>query len=156
MKRRVAVAAFIAFGAAPVVVFSQTLSKAWRIGYLSIAAGPNLNVEAFRGQLRTLGYIEGRNLSIEFRWAAGKPERLSELAAELVLLDVDVIVTSGTQAAVAAKRATAIVSIPVVMAAVSDPVNTGLVASLARPGGNITGSTDLTNELVGKQLQVLH
>jgi putative ABC transport system substrate-binding protein len=109
--------------------------------------------EVFRQGLRELGYVEGRNLTIEYRWAAGKEERLPELAAELVRLKVDIIVASATPTIVAAKRATS--TIPIVMAAVGDPVGSGLVASLARPGGNVTGLTLMSTELAGKRLQLV-
>jgi putative ABC transport system substrate-binding protein len=103
--------------------------------------------------MRELGYIEGRNLQVEYRWAHGQFERLPELAAELVRLNVDVIVTGVTAASLAAKAATQ--SIPIVMVAVGDPVGVGLVASLARPGGNITGTSTMNTEVVGKQLELL-
>jgi len=103
--------------------------------------------------LRDLGYVEGKNLTIEFRWAEGKHERLPDLAAELVRLKVDVIVTQGTPGALAAKQATA--TIPIVMAVVADPVATGLVASLARPGGNVTGLSWVSHEVSAKRLELL-
>ena len=109
--------------------------------------------EAFRQGLRDLGYVEGRNVVIEYRDAEGKHERLPALAAELVALKVDVIVAPPTPAALAAKQVTK--TIPIVFAAVSDPVSSGLVTSLARPGGNVTGLSDLTPELVGKCLEQL-
>ena len=107
----------------------------------------------FREGLRELGYQEGRNLAIEFRWADGKYERFPALIAELIALNVDVIVTAGTPASLAVKKATS--SIPLVMVAVGDPVATGLVASLARPGGNITGLTSIATEMEGKRLELL-
>jgi len=126
-----------------------------RIGFLgsSSAAGYASRVEALRTGLRDLGYVEGRNIAIEFRWADGKYERLPELAAELVRLKVDVIVTHGTPGTFAAKRATA--AIPIVMAVSGDAVATGLVPSVARPGGNITGSTFSNPELAAKRLELL-
>jgi putative ABC transport system substrate-binding protein len=123
-----------------------------RIGLLSLSAGPNPNMDVFRG-LRELGWIEGKNLSVEYRWAAGEQDRLSAFAADLVRRNVDVIVTSSTPAALAAKQATP--RIPIVITFVADPVGAGLVASLARPGGNITGMTTLTPELVAKRLELL-
>ena len=110
-------------------------------------------IEAFRQGLRELGYVEGKNIVIEWRYAEGKPDRLPALAAELVRLKVDVIVTGGPVATRAAKEATS--TIPIVMAQDSDPVGSGFVASLARPGGNITGLATLAPELSGKQLELL-
>src|SRR5262245_53735380 len=109
--------------------------------------------EAFRQGLRELGYVEGRNITIESRWADGRTERLPGLVAELVRLKPDVIVVGGAPAAQAAKRATA--TIPIVMAGIGDPVPLGLVDSLARPGGNVTGLTNVTIELAGKPVGLL-
>jgi putative ABC transport system substrate-binding protein len=109
--------------------------------------------EAFRQELRRLGYAEGQNMVIEYRSADGRFERLPELAGELAALKVDVIVAVVTQAALAAKQATS--TIPIVMVGVSDPVGSGLVASLARPGGNVTGTSSTAAEVVGKQLELL-
>ena len=131
---------------------AQQAAKTARIGLLSLSAGPNPNMDVFRG-LRELGWVEGRNLSVEYRWAAGQQERLPELAADLVRRNVDVIVTSSTPAALAAKQATT--RIPIVMTFVADPVGAGLVPNLARPGGNITGITTLTPELVAKRLELV-
>jgi len=112
------------------------------------------SVAAFRQGLRELGYVEDRNILIEYRWAEGKPERFPVLAAELVALKVDVIVTAGgTLAVLAAKRATA--TLPIVFGAVGDPVAEGLVSSLARPGSNVTGLSIVTTDLVGKWLDLL-
>jgi putative ABC transport system substrate-binding protein len=141
--------------AAPLAAEAQQAAKVARIGYLSpnLAASPHQQ-EAFRQGLRDLGYVEGRNLAIEYRDAEGKAERLPALATELVALKVDVIVTGGgTPTALAAKQATK--TIPIVFAGVADPVTSGLVTSLARPGGNVTGSSNLTPELVGKRLEQL-
>ena len=126
-----------------------------RIGYLSLNAPANPHLRgAFRQGLRDLGYVEGRNVVVEFRDAGGQLERLSALAAELVALGVDVIVTAGgTPTALAAKQATA--TVPIVFSSASDPVTDGLVTSLARPGGNVTGLSNLTPELVGKCLEQL-
>jgi putative tryptophan/tyrosine transport system substrate-binding protein len=126
-----------------------------RIGFLSLdrAANPHLH-DAFRQGLRDLGYVEGRNPVIEYRDAEGKLERLSPLAAELVALKVDVIVTGGgTPTALAAKQATR--TLPIVFTTASDPVTDGLVTNLARPGGNITGLSNINPELVGKCLEQL-
>ncbi len=112
------------------------------------------DVAAFRQRLRELGYIEDRNILIEYRWAEGKPERFPDLAAELVAVKVDVIVTAGgTLAALAAKRATT--TLPIVFAVVGDPVAEGLVTSLARPGSNVTGLSNVTTDLVGKWMELL-
>ena len=126
-----------------------------RIGFLTAAgrAGSAHLIEAFLQGLRDLGYVEGKNIAIEYRLADAKFERLPELAADLVRLKVDVIVAAVTQALLAAKAATA--TIPVVMVAVSDPVGAGLVASLARPGGNLTGTSAMTAETAGKPLGLL-
>jgi putative ABC transport system substrate-binding protein len=110
-------------------------------------------VEGLRAGLRDAGYEEGKNIAIEFRWAEGEYGRLANLAAELIRLDVHVLVTQGTPAARAARRATT--TVPIVMASVGDPVSTGLVASLARPGGNITGLTFFVPELSAKRLELL-
>jgi putative ABC transport system substrate-binding protein len=104
-------------------------------------------------RLRELAWIDGRNLAIEYRWAEGRPERVSEIAAEFVRIKVDVIVTVATPPTLGAKQATAV--IPIVFAAVSDPVGTGLVASLARPGGNVTGLANQISDTVGKKLEFL-
>jgi putative ABC transport system substrate-binding protein len=133
---------------------AQQAAKIARIGYLStnLATAPHLP-EAFRQGLRDLGYVEGRNLVIEYRDAEGKLERLPVLAAELVALKVDVIVVPSTAPALAAKQATR--TLPIVFASAADPVTSGLVTSLARPGGNVTGLSVLSPELVGKRLEQL-
>jgi len=140
--------------AAPFVAEAQPAGKVARIGYLApnLAVNPHLP-EAFRQGLRDLGYVEGRNLVIEIRSAEGKLERLPALAAELVALKVDVIVAGGTPAALAAKQATT--TLPIVVSAAGDPVTSGLVTSLARPGGNVTGLSMLSPDLVGKCLEQL-
>ena len=125
-----------------------------RIGFLALNLGANPRTgDAFRQGLRDLGYVEGRNLVIEYRDAEGKPERFAALTAELVALNVDVIVAPGTLAALAAKRATA--TIPIVVPTIGDPVADGLVKSLARPGGNVTGLSNLAGDLIGKRMQLL-
>ena len=110
-------------------------------------------MEAFRQELRKLGWIEGKNITIEYRFGEQKLERIPELAADLVRLKVDLIVVTGTPSALAAKRATT--TIPIVMTSGSDPVGAGLVASLARPGGNVTGFSSLAIELNTKRLEIL-
>ena len=122
---------------------AQQAKKVWRIGFLA-ATSPSVEaarIEAFRQGLRELGYVEGKNIVIEWRWAEGKFDRLPDLAAELVRLNVDVIVTGGSTSSGAAKEVTT--TIPIVMAQVNDPVGSGFVASLARPGGNMTGLSTL-------------
>jgi putative tryptophan/tyrosine transport system substrate-binding protein len=134
---------------------AQQPKKVLRIGLLS-GASPSTNVprhEAFRQGLRELGYIEGQNIAIEYRYAEGKRDRYPELAAELVRLKVDIILTAGPGPTRAAKAATS--TIPIVMAQDSDPVADGFVASLARPGGNITGLSTFAPELGGKRLEIL-
>jgi len=153
MKKRDTVLALLALVASPLAAKAQQAAKVWRIGYLSPGSGPTESAEAFRDQLHILGYVEGRNLLIEYRWAAGKVERLPDLAAELVRLKVDAIVTPATFSTAAAKRATS--TIPIVMLAASDPVGGGVVASLARPGGNVTGMSIQSTDLSGKRVQLL-
>ena len=128
---------------APLVTEAQQAAKVARIGILRIGSPPDPFDAAFRQGLHELGYTEGRNISIEYRWAEGRPERLPTLAAELVRLKVDIIVAGGP-AVEAARQATP--TIPIVMAVSSDPVRLGLAASLARPGGNVTGLTTLSRE----------
>ena len=154
MNRRETVRALLALGAAPLVAEAQNPTRVRRIGYLGTSS-PSLEpryVEAFRQQLRDLGYIEGQHIAIEYRWAEGRDDRLGNLAAELVRLDPVVIVTTGTPGTLAAKKATN--AIPIVMASSADPVRSGLVTSLARPGGNVTGFTILGSELEGKRLEI--
>jgi putative ABC transport system substrate-binding protein len=136
------------------VAQAQRPVKIPRIGYLTLAsASSNLpRREAFRDGLRNLGYIEGQNINIEYRYADSKTDRLPELAADLVRLEVDVIVAGGTQVNVAAKKATS--TIPIVMANADDPLGSGLVQSLARPGANVTGLSSMSLELNGKRLEL--
>jgi putative tryptophan/tyrosine transport system substrate-binding protein len=136
-------------------VDAQQPTKVARIGYLSNAsASANSDrIDAFRHGLRDLGYVEGKNIVIEYRYAEGKSDRLSALAAELVRLKVDIIATTGPASTGSAKQATA--TIPIVMANDDDPIGSGFVASLARPGGNITGLSTLSPEISGKQLELL-
>ena len=134
---------------------TQQTGNVARIGFLdsSTAAGSAVLVDAFRQELSKLGWIEGKNFTIEYRFAKGKTERLPELAAELVRLKVDLIVATGRPEALAAKKATTNISI--LMVGVGDPVASGLVASLARPGGNVTGFSNLSVELNTKRLEIL-
>jgi putative ABC transport system substrate-binding protein len=144
--------------ATPLPGFAQQPAAAIpRIGFLGVStpAAWATRVEAFRAGLRDLGYVEGKNIAIEFRFAEGQFDRLPALAAELVRLKVDVIMTHTVPGALAAKQATATNPIPVVMTNVGDAVGTGIVASLARPGGNITGDTFFVTELVAKRLELL-
>jgi len=140
--------------AAPLAVEAQPAAKISRIGFLFFGApGPSAEVDAFRQGLRELGYIEGQNATIEYRFAGGQVERLPELASELARLKVDVIVASNTPSAIAAKAATS--TIPIVFAVVADAVGAGLISNFARPGGNITGLTSISSELSGKRLELL-
>jgi len=141
--------------ALPFSAQAQQSKKIARIGFLSAtsASSQSLRVEAFRQGLRELGYVEGKNIVIEWRFAEGKADRLRELVAELVRLKVDVIVTGGPPPTRAAKQATS--TIPIVMAFDDDPVGSGFAASLARPGGNITGLSTYFPEISGKQLELL-
>ena len=149
------IAAIILLVAVPHAVDSQEPTRVWRLGFLGAGShtSGDPRVQALRQGLRELGYVEGRNLAVEFRWAGGDPKRLPGLAAELVQLRVDAIVAQGTQATDAARRASK--AVPVVFAVAGDPVGTGLVSSLARPGGNVTGLTDVAPEIAGKRLELL-
>jgi ABC-type uncharacterized transport system substrate-binding protein len=156
MILRAALTVVLALGllVVPLAAEAQLAAKIARIGYLALnlAAAPHLP-KAFRQGLRDLGYVEGRNVVIEYRDAEGKFERLPTLAAELVALKVDVIVVPSTPAALAAKQATR--TLPIVFFQAGDPVMSGLITSLARPGGNVTGLSILAPELVGKCLELL-
>jgi putative ABC transport system substrate-binding protein len=135
----------------------QQPGKVYRIGYLSLAQAPAPKaapyIDEFRQGLREVGYEEGKNLLVEWRWAGGNAARLPELAADLVRLKVDLIVAATSSPALSAREATS--TIPIVMVSVGDPVWLGLVASLARPGGNVTGWTSYGPELAGKTLQLV-
>jgi putative ABC transport system substrate-binding protein len=159
MDRRTVVRITLGLVLTPLTVEAQNLKRMPVIGFLGSgsphdAAAQSYVVEPFRFGLQALGYIEGKNVIIEFRWGEGKPERLADLAAELVRLNVDVILAAGAPAARAAKNATA--TIPIVFTSVGDAVAEGLVASLGRPGGNVTGLMIAAGvEIVGKRLQLL-
>jgi ABC-type uncharacterized transport system substrate-binding protein len=155
MNRREFIALVGAAAASPLGAIAQQPAKVPRLGYLSpnLATNPHMQ-EAFVQGLRNLGYVEGRNLAIEYRDAGGNPERLPALAAELVSFKVDIIVVGSTIAALAAKQATR--TIPIVFAAAGDPVTSGLIASLARPGSNVTGLSLLAPELIGKRLELVN
>jgi ABC-type uncharacterized transport system substrate-binding protein len=138
-----------------VIAEAQQTGKVPRIGFLdgSTASGSAVLVDAFRQELNKLGWIEGKNIAIDYRFAEQKPERAPELVADLVRIKVDLIVVTGTVLASAAKKATT--TIPIVMTNVGDPMGAGLVASLARPGGNVTGLSALATELNTKRLEIL-
>ncbi len=155
MNRRDAALVLSLVVAAPVAAWGQPAERLFRVGFLgnsNAALEANL-VGPFREGLRDLGYVEGRNVLIEYRWAEGRYERLPTLIAELIALKADVIVTAGTPATLAVKKATT--KVPLVMVAVGDPVGTGIVPSLSQPGGNITGLTSISPELDGKRLELL-
>jgi putative ABC transport system substrate-binding protein len=155
MKRREFMLAVGGAAAGPLVARAQQPAKTWRIGVLETIS-PDLNaknIEALKRGLRDLGYVENQNYVLEYRSADGDSERFPALADELVRLRVDLIVTRGTPAAHAAKSATE--SIPIVMAAIGEPLGTGIVASLARPGGNVTGLSGFVTELAGKRVELL-
>lgn len=153
MNRRETVIALLAIGASPGLSVAQQYPKVWRIGVLETTAITSniANMKAFQQGLLDLGYFNGRNYVLEYRSADGRSERFPELAAELVRRKVDLIVTRGTPATEAAKRATT--TIPVVTTAIADPLS--IVASLARPGGNVTGLATLITELQGKRVELL-
>jgi len=158
MERRAFILATISGGllTAPLAAGGQPAGKVYRIGLLDYAAPDPARQawwNAFRQQMRDLGYVERQNVTFEPRWAQGDDERLPKLAAELVGLKVDLIVTGGQNAALAAKRATA--TIPIVTATGTDPVALGLAASLRQPGGNVTGMTSISSELASKRLELL-
>jgi ABC-type uncharacterized transport system substrate-binding protein len=139
----------------PLAARAQRAGKVWRIGMLETIPAPAnaANFEALRNGLRELGYVEGRNLVIEYQSADGRAERFPALAADLVRLNVDLIVTRGTPSALAARNATR--TIPIVMASIGDAIGSGLAISLARPGGNVTGLTAITNDTELKRLELL-
>ncbi len=139
--------------AAPAAPFAQAPARVTRLGFLGSSAPPPELLAAVRAHLREHGYVEGSNLALEVRWADGSFDALPALAAELAGSRVDLIIAWATPAAVAAKRATS--SIPIVFFAVSDPVGSGLIATLARPGGNVTGVTNIARDLTARQVQIL-
>ena len=140
---------------APLCAGAQSASKPYRVGFVSMRSGPadNPHLDAFRQGLRDLGYLEGRDVALQVRYARGSPGKLPEIVAEMIRLKVAVIVTQSGVAALAAKRATR--TIPIVMVSSGDAVKQGLVASLARPGGNVTGLTMISPELSRKRLEIL-
>jgi putative tryptophan/tyrosine transport system substrate-binding protein len=152
-RRRFLLTLLVGALAAPRAAQAQQAGKVWLLGVLSPGTPPAGPLDALKQGLRELGYEDGRNVSIEWRFSGPTDERLRDLAEELVRLKVDVIVAINTQAALAAKRATA--TTPIVIARVSDPVRTGLVASFAHPGGNVTGLTGFSDDLSGKRLELI-
>ena len=154
IQRRQFLIAAGALLAAPLAAEAQQAGKVWRIGVVSTVNSPAEDgPQAFRQRLRDLGYVEGRNLTIEWRYAEGRSDRLPDLAAELIRLGVDIIVADITPAIRAAMRAAP--TIPIVMALVADAAGSGLVSSLARPGGNVTGMSLMMPDISAKQLQLL-
>ena len=153
-RRKFGIGIALSVLAYPFAASSQRAGKVYRIGYLTLRVRPAPGDELFVQALRELGYVEGSNLIIEYRWAAEDLQRLPSLASELVALNVDVIVTSTTLPAKAVKAATH--TIPIIVVNVNDPVSTGLVASLGHPGGNLTGLTSVSTDLTAKQLQLVH
>ena len=155
MKRREFIAGLVGAAAWPVAARAQQRAKLPTIGFLGsgTAAAQSQWTAAFVQRLRELGWSEGRNVAIEYRWGEGRSERFAEIAAEFVLLKVDVILTHNTPPVLAAKQATSV--IPIVFATAGDPVGTGVVASLARPGGNVTGLSAGSTDVVGKRLELL-
>ena len=153
MKRREFITLLGGAAAWPVAARAQQRAKLPTIGFLGsgTAAAQSQWTAAFVQRLRELGWSEGRNVAIEYRWGEGRSERFAEIAAEFVLLKVDVILTHNTP--LAAKQATSV--IPIVFASAGDPVGTGVVASLARPGGNVTGLSAGSTDVVGKRLELL-
>ena len=155
MRRRTFIAALGGAAAWPLVARAQQSANLPTIGFLgATTSSPETPwTAAFVQRLRELGWIEGRNIAIEYRWAEGRDERFAEIAAEFIRLKVDVILTYATPSSIAAKKATAV--IPIVFAAAGDPVGTGLVVSLARPGGNVTGLSIQQTDLASKRLEML-
>ena len=150
-RRRFVIALGAGAFAAALAAHAQQAVKVWRLGVLANEPWPP--IEGLQQGLRELGYIDGQNLRFEYRWAEGRSERFRALATDLVSLKVDAIVTWGTPATVAARQATT--TIPIVMGAIGDPIGAGVVSSLARPGGNVTGLSALTAELEAKRLELL-
>src|SRR5499433_3759870 len=155
MKRRAFISLLGGAVAWPLAARAQQTAKRPIVGFLgdTTALGDGERAAAFARRLHDLGWIEGRTIAIEYRWADGRSERLAEIAAEFARLKVDIIITGGTPAVMAAKQAAPVV--PIVFAAAGDPVASGLVTTLARPGGNVTGLSALTADLAGKRLDLL-
>jgi putative ABC transport system substrate-binding protein len=155
MRRRQFITLISGAATWPLAAGAQQPAKLPTVGFLGTSTPVAWSqwVAAFRERLRELGWIEGRTITIEYRWAQSRPERFSEIAVEFARLKVDVIVTAGIVSITAAKQATSV--IPIVFALVNDPVSSGLIASLARPGGNVTGLSTQLTDLPGKRIEVL-
>src|SRR6516225_10038310 len=154
MRRRAFIKLLSGAAAAwPLAARAQQSGRVYRIGWLQPAPIPDAWLKAFRQGLQEFNYVEGKNLIIEYRWGDGNFDRLPEMAAELVQLGVDVLVSGNTPALLALQKATR--TIPIVMLTSGDPLHAGLAASLARPGGNITGMSSMTREPSGKRLELL-
>jgi putative ABC transport system substrate-binding protein len=155
MKRRTFLCGFMLGTLITPLATEAQPGKVFRVGFLTAfsSSADSTLFDSFRQGMRELGYEEGRNITYQTRWAEGRFERLPSLAAELAALKLDLLLVSTTPAALAAKKATG--TIPIVMTSVGDPVGTGLVDSLARPGGNLTGNTTITGEMAGKRLELL-
>ena len=155
MNRRDAILALIALGAAPLDLLAQPQGKVRRIGFLSVTGPENfaITVEPFKSGMRKLGYVEGKTYLLDVRTTDGKPDRLSALAEELVRLRADLIVTTSTAGVQAVQKASS--TIPIVVGTANDPVGSGLVKSLARPGGNVTGLSNLSVDISGKHVEFL-
>src|SRR6476659_10362165 len=155
IRRRAFITLLGGAAAWPLAARAQQVGKLPTIGFLgaSTPAGGGQLLAAFVQRLRELGWVDGRNVALEARWAEGRSERFAEIAAELVRLKVDVILTHNTPPVLAAKQATSV--IPIVFATAADPVGTGVVASLARPGSNVTGLSSQTNDTAGKRIELL-
>ena len=154
-RRRLLIAVVTTALATPLASLAQQPKKIWRIGYLGdgTLASRGTDFQEFRAGLEDLGYVQGRNIIIDSRWTEGKHERRAFVAEELVRLRVDIIVTHGVPATLAAKAATT--TIPIVVAVAADLIGTGIVASLSRPGGNVTGMTDQVTDLAAKEVELL-
>src|SRR5882672_7202561 len=157
MNRRECITAVVALGAAAASIasFAEEQGKVWRVGFLSLSSATETsqNTSAFLKAMRELGYVEGKNLVVEWRFAEGSFERMTGLAGDLVQLKVDVIVAVASAAISAAQKATS--TIPIVMATTGDPVGSGFVKSLARPGGNITGLSNMGGDIGPKLFDLL-
>ena len=154
-RRRIIAALGASVLAAPLRSFAQQRNKLWRIGFLGVAPASTYPeyVDAFKTDLHHLGYVEGKHIALDYRWAEGRYERLPELASQLVSMKMDVIVAHATPAVRAARNATA--AIPIVMISIAEPVASGLVASLARPGANVTGLSNLAAGVISKHVELL-